>query len=407
MRLTKICQKLTGVDALYATDLSVEAGSITFTVRPRWRKARCGGCGRRAVQYDRAPQRYWRHLSVGSTVLGLRYAPRRMACPGCGGVVTEQVPWARHDSRSTRDLEELVAYLARSMDKTAITELIGINWRTVGSIIERIVAERLDEGRLDGVRVIGIDEFGYRKRHRYLTVVVDHDRRSVVWVARGNAAASLEGLFTRLGESGCAGVESVTMDMAGGYLKAVGEHLLDARIVFDRFHVQKLASDALDQVRRDETRALAGREEAGWIKRSRYALLKNPWNLTPKQDQKLADIQANNARLYRAYLLKESLAKALDYRQPKRAREALDAWICWACRCQLQPFVKLSRTIRKHKEGILAYIKERYTNAIVEGFNNRIRTIARRAYGFHSPEALEAMIFLCCGDIELDPPLPE
>ena len=406
MRLTKVCQKLTGVDALVATDLSVDDGGVTFAVRPRWRKPRCGGCGRRGGQYDRGGERHWRHLALGSTILRLRYAPRRVNCRCCG-VVTEQVPWARHGSRFTRDLEELVAYLAQTTDKTTITRLVGINWRTVGTIIERVVNERLDGQRLNGLRVIGIDEFSYLKRHRYLTVVVDHDQRRVVWAARGRGADSLTGLFDQLGEHGRAGIELATMDMAGGYLKAVGEHLPDARIVFDRFHVQRLASDALDEVRRAETRALAGGDDAGWIKRSRYALLKNPWNLTPRQDQKLADIQANNARLYRAYLLKESLARALDYRQPKRAREAFEAWLAWACRSQLPAFVKLSRTLRRHKDGILAYIKQRYTNAIVEGFNNRLRMIARRAYGFHSADALQAMLFLCCGGIELNPPLPK
>ena len=270
-----------------------------------------------------------------------------------------------------------------------------------------MVDERLADERLSGLRVIGIDEFSYRKRHRYLTVVVDHDRGCVVWAARGRGSDSLKGLFEQLGDAGCAGIESVTMDMAGGYIKAVRENLSEAQIVFDRFHVQSLASDALDEVRRTETRSLAGSDDAGWIKRSRYALLKNPWNLTPRQNQKLADIQTNNARLYRAYLFKESLARALDYLQSKRARAALDEWLRWACRCQIPAFVKLSRTIRKHKEGILAYIKERYTNAIVEGFNNRLRMIARRAYGFHSAETLQSMIFLCCGDIALNPPPAE
>ena len=132
MRLTRVCQKLTGVDALVASDLSVDCDGVTFSVRPRWRKPRSGRCGCRAGQYDRAAEREWRHMAVGEAVLRLRYALRRVDCRGCGGVVTEQVPWARHDSRFTRGLEELVAYLARSMDKTAITKLIGVNCRSVG-----------------------------------------------------------------------------------------------------------------------------------------------------------------------------------------------------------------------------------------------------------------------------------
>jgi len=142
------------------------------------------------------------------------------------------------------------------------------------------------------------------------------------------------------------------------------------------------------------------------IKRSRYALLKSPWNLTRRDQDKLADVQHHNKRLFRARLLNDTLADALDYRQPKRARSALEDWLSWASRSKLKPFVRLARTIRTHKEGILAYIGERYTNAVVEGINNRMRMIARRAYGFHSRRALISMLLLCKGGIELNPPLP-
>jgi transposase len=128
--------------------------------------------------------------------------------------------------------------------------------------------------------------------------------------------------------------------------------------------------------------------------------------MSRREHQKLADIQANNQRLYRARLPGDTLADALEYRQPKRAGEALDEWLAWASRSKLKPFIKLARTIRAHKQGILAYIQQRATNAIVEGINNRLRMIARRAYGFHSPEPLIAMLFLCAGGVELNPPLP-
>jgi transposase len=405
MRLTKVCRELTGVEALYARDLALNESGLVFTVRPRWRKSCCGGCGRRGPGYDRRGERYWRHMAVGSTVLWLCYAPWRVDCRDCG-VTVEQVPWARHASRFTRGLEELVAYLARTMDLTAITRLVGVSWRAVSGIVERVVAERLPDTRLQGLRAIGVDQFSYRKRHRYLTVVVDHDRGEVVWAAKGRGADALAGLFEHLGEDGCAAIESVTMDMAGGYKKAVREHLPHARIVFDRFHVQCLASDAVDAVRRAEVSAHTGSGAARTIKRSRYALLNSPWNMSRREHEKLADIQANNQRLLRARLLNDTLADALAYRQPKRAREALDEWLAWARRSKLEPFVKLARTIRAHQEGILAYIQDRLTNGLAEGINNRLRAIARRAYGFHSAEALISMLFLCVGGIELNPPLP-
>jgi transposase len=405
MRVTKICRQLTGVEALYANEMAVTPSGVVLAVRPRWRKPRCGGCGRCGPRCDRRGERYWRHIALGATVLWLCYAPWRVDCRHCG-VTVEQVPWARHARRFTRGLEELVAYLARTMDFTAIARLQGLGWRSIARIVERVVAERIRDARLSGLRAIGLDEFSYRKRHRYLTVVVDHDRGEVVWAAKGRGADALAQLFEHRGEDGCAAIEAVTMDMAGGYKKALREHLSHVRVVFDRFHVQRLASDAVDAVRRSEVRGAEDQATARVSKRSRYALLKSPWNMSRGEHHKLADIQVNNKRLFRARLPGDTLADALAYRQPKRAGEALEQWLAWASRSKLQAFVRLARTIRTHKPGILAYINDRLTNDSLEGINNRLRTIARRAYGFHSAESLISRLFLGAGGIELDPPLP-
>jgi transposase len=227
-----------------------------------------------------------------------------------------------------------------------------------------------------------------------------------VWAAEGHSAEVLGAFFQQLGPQRCSAVRTVTIDMAGGYYKAIRQWLPEAEIVFDRFHVQRLASDALDEVRRSLVRDLARSDEGQEIKNLRYVLLKNPWHLTPPQRHRLSELQDTNRRLYRAYLLKETLARALDYRQPKRARDALKAWLAWASRSKLPPFVKAARTIRKHLDGILAYVHTRLSNGLVEGLNTKLRMVARRAFGFHSASALISMLFLCCGGVELDPPLP-
>ncbi len=324
-----------------------------------------------------------------------------------GSVRVEEVPWAAPGSRFTHDFEEMVAYLGQVTDKSKVTELMGISWVTVGSIVERIVSSRLDPKRLENLRRIGIDEFGYRKRHRYITVVVDHDSQRVIWAGEGRSAEVLEGFFGEvLGIDRCFNIKEVTIDMAAGYIKAIENWLPQADIVFDRFHVQRLASDAVDEVRRSIVREIEDPEEAKAIKGSRFALLKNPWDLTLSQKMKLSEVQRTNERLYRAYLLKETLAKALDYLQPKRANDALKDWLAWASRSKLKPFVKAARTIRQHFDRVIAYVKTRLTNGLVEGLNNKLRMIARRAFGFHSADALISMLFLNSGGIQLDPPLP-
>jgi len=337
--------------------------------------------------------------------LWLEYAPRRVQCPRCG-VRTERVPWAANRSRFTLQLEELVAYLATTTSRKTVSKLLGVNWRSVGAVAERIVAQRLDPGRFGELRRIGIDEFSYRKHHHYLTVVVDHDRDRVIWAAEGRSGQTLHQFFDLIGADLAHALEHVTMDMAAGYIGVVRERAPQAEIIFDRFHVAQLASQAVDEVRRALVRQLADTTDASTVKKTRWALLKNPGRLSAPQQRKLAELARINSPLYRAYLLKETLAAALDRKQPWRAREQLDQWLAWASRSKLKPFVRLARTIRNHRDDILRYVKLRLTNAVVEGINNRIRVIARVAYGFHRPQTLIAWIYLCCSTITLDPPLP-
>ena len=161
----------------------------------------------------------------------------------------------------------------------------------------------------------------------------------------------------------------------------------------------------MDEVRRAEQRR-PDLEDAKALKGARYDLLKHPARLKPKEARRLEKLRRANRALDRAYELKEYLATILEQAPPEEAPELLEEWLDWAARSRLAPFVKLGRTIRKHAEGILAYLDTRMTNGPVEGINNRLRVIARRAYGFHSPDALISMLFLCCGGIELVPPLP-
>jgi len=405
MRLTTVVRKLLGVTEIYALDVRWETCGLVIQVRPRWRTARCGECGKPAPSYDVRPRRLWRHLALGRVPFLLEYPPRRVDCPTCG-VVTERVPWARLRSWFTKEFEEMTAYLAQRMDRTAVTRLMGTTWRTVTEIARRVVQERLDPARLKNLYRIGVDEISFRRRHEYVTVVVDHASHRVVWTGEGKSGATLDRFFDELGEDGIQRLESVTMDMSQAYISCVTQRAPKALLIFDRFHVQRLAGDAVDEVRRAQMRALAGTPEGKAIKSSRYALLKNPWNLTLRDHERLAMVKKHNGPLFRAYMLKEALAYVLDRAQQWRARRLLWEWIRWARRSRLAPFITLAQTIQRHLDGILAYVSTRLTNGPIEGLNNKTRLVVRRAFGLHSAEAVGAMIMLCCGGIELDPPLP-
>ena len=332
----------------------------------------------------------------------LRYDIRRVSCPRCG-VRVEWVPWAEPGSWFTREFEDHTAYLVQRTDKSTVKRLMRIGWDTIGTILRRVVARHGREDRLEGLRRIGIDELSYRRHHEYVTVVIDHDRAEVVWVGEGKSAETLGRFFDELGPERTAKLEAVTIDMSGSYIKAVSEASPQAQIIFDRFHVQRLAHDAVDEVRREQVREANDAATKKLFKGTRWSLLKNPWNLTSAEQGKLADLQRDNAPIYRAYLLKEALLDVLDRSQVNVARHKLEEWLAWAARSRLKPFVKLGRTVRRHIDGILAYVRSGLSNGRTEGLNGKARVLTRRAYGFHSAGSLAAMLFLCCSDIVLGP----
>lgn len=404
MRITSLLRQLLGLKNTLVTGVAfdADAGGLVAQVRPSWRRPRCSECGHvvRAT-YDRRG-RAWRHLDLAGMKLELRYDMRRADCRRCG-VRVEQVPWAEPMSWFTRPFEEHVGYLAQRCDKTTVSRLMRIAWATVGDIIERVVARHRDADALDGLTHIGVDELSYRRHHEYVTVVVDHLEGHVVWAHPGKNADTLKAFFAELGPERCAQLEAVTIDMSAAYLKAVTEASPQAEVIFDRFHVQRLAHDALDQVRREEMREAETTDDRRSLKGTRWALHKNPWNLSRLERDKLAGLQRANRRIFRAYLLKEALAAILDRRQVGVAAAKLREWIGWAARSRLAPFRRVAATVRDHLAGILAYVRHGFSNGPTEGLNGKIRTITRRSFGLHSAEALIALIELCCSGIDLEP----
>ncbi|NVB37410.1 ISL3 family transposase [Pseudenhygromyxa sp. WMMC2535] len=401
MRATSILRTLLALQDTLVSGLEFTAESLIVDVKPTWHRARCGECRRKGPS-EGGRTRSWRHLDLAGIKCVLRYRIRRVNCRHCG-VKTEHVPWAESGSRFTEPFEAHTTYLAQCNDKTTVTRLMRIAWETVGKIIQRVVRRHRGEvDRLDGLRIIGVDELSYRRHHKYVTVVVDHETGEIIWAAEGKSAETLTQFFTLLGPERCAELEAVTIDMSAAYIKAVTEASPEATIIFDRFHVQRLASKAVDEVRRDEVRE-AEVDDKKALKKTRWALLKNPWNLTDFESRKLDQLQRTNQRIYRAYLLEEALAAVLDCRYIWLARSKLDEWLSWASRSRLRPFVKLARTIRQHREGILEYVRDRLNNGRVEGLNGKARTITRRSYGFHSAASLISMLFLCCGGIHAYP----
>jgi transposase len=403
MRATSLLRTILAMNCTRVLRVTKEEGfGIVGEVAPTTRVPICSGCMCRVRCVHDRRRREWRHLDLAGMELTLVHDQRRVDCPRCG-VRAELVPWAEPGSVFTRDFEDQVAYLAQIADRTTVSTLMRIAWVTVGSIVARVVARLQPGDRLDGLEEIGIDELSYRKHHEYITVVVDHRRRRVVWAGEGKSADTVRSFFKALGAERAQKLKLVTIDMSSAYIEAAREGAPHAQIVFDRFHVQRLAHDALDEVRREQVRELKGTDEGTALKKTRWALQKNPWNLTSIENEKLINVQRVNKPLYRAYLLKETLAEILGRRQVHVARDKLEEWISWARRSRLRPFQKLAKTIHRYIEGILAYIATHLSNGPTEALNGKVRTITRRAYGFHSAKNLIAFIYLCCSGIALRP----
>jgi transposase len=294
--------------------------------------------------------------------------------------------------------------------KSAVTQLLRVAWRTVGAIVARVGADiDAQVDRLEGLRRIGIDEISYKRGRRYLVVVVDHDSRRLVWAAPGREEATLHRFFDDLGPERAAHLTHISADMADWIAKVVAQRAPGAVRCADPFHVVAWAMEALDIERRR-----AWNEARGWrqkeaklrrgrsntaalgLMRARYALWKNPADLTDHQHHQLDWIAKTDPRLWRAYLLKEGLRYVFAVKGDE-GKEALRRWLGWARRSRLPSFIQLARRIVTHRAAIEATLEHNLSQGLIESTNTKIRLLTRIAFGFHGPEPLIALAMLALG----------
>jgi transposase len=403
VRITTVFNKLLSLQGARVVSVAWTPTTLVVSVANRQRRHRCPHCSfSTRGGYDRHV-RGWRHVALGRWRVVLQSTIYRLECPA-HGVVTESVPWAEHESRFTRDFEDLVAWLAREMNKTAVTRLVRISWVTVGTIIARVVARTLDRERLSRLYRIGVDEVSYRKGHKYLTLVADHVEGGIIWAGEGRSQQALGRFFDELGPERSSRLEAASMDMCAPYVAEVRARAPNAKIAFDPFHVVKLGNEAVHDLRRREARIRKGSTAAKVLKGSRWALLKAPETLRFGEYLRLSEVAQLNAKVYRGYLLKEEL-RALYACSPSSAPQHLAAWLRWASRSRLAPFVKVAGTLRRYRTGVLDAVRLGLSNGRLEGLNNKIGVLKHRAYGFHSAAALIAMIYLCCSQVSVRLPI--
>lgn len=384
-------------------------------VRPtRAARGRCGRCGRRSPGYDAGSgRRRWRALDLGTVQVFVESDSPRVRC-GDHGVTVARVPWARHDAGHTYPFDDTVAWLAVQCSRTAVQQLMRVAWRTVGAIVARVSADALSRvDVLADLQRIGIDEISYKKGQRYITVVVNHDTRRLVWASVGRDRANLHAFFDALGER-CGQIAFVSSDSADWIEEVVRTRIPGAVHCADPFHVVQWAQTALDEVRRvswNTARGALNKRRGGrayggtanQLVKARHALWKNPARLSTHQQAQIAWIAKTDPTLHRAYLLKEGLRHVFEL-DGDLAKEALDRWLSWARRARLPSFRKVITRVVKHRAQIEATLEHRLTNGLIESTNTKIRLLTRLAFGFHNPNALIGLAMLSLGGI--CPPLP-
>ncbi|MCA1843973.1 MAG: ISL3 family transposase [Actinobacteria bacterium] len=400
MRVTTAFNRMLELSGASVTSVTFGPDGIVVGIRNRSRRLRCP-CGfSTAVRYDTARRR-WRHLDAGACRMFLEGEIRRLVCRKCRRVRTEDVAWARPRARHTRDFEDVVAWLVQRCDKTTTATLLRCSWEAVDHIVRRVVAEHLDIDRLDALYRIGVDEISYRRHHHYLTVVADHDTGRVVWVAKGKRGKALEDFYGALGPRRD-DVQAVSMDLGTIYRDATRRCVPGAVICFDPFHVIRMANRALDAVYMS-IRWRGPTTGRRW-RQLRVALRSGAERLSAEQHELLNTIRRERHRLFRAWELKEALRDLYRIVHPDAARDYLQRWITSALRSRIPAFKNLARQIRHNFEGIVAAVELGLSNSRLEGINARIRVIQRRGYGYHSVDALAAVIQLCLGGITVQLP---
>lgn len=372
-------------------------------VDERWACPDCGAC---FALYDHSEERSWRHLDSCQFQTFLHARPPRVECP-THGVRQVKLPWAEPRSRFTALFERLAIDVLKETSVVGGMRILRISWDEAWHIMERAV-ERGQRAKPKRVPTeIGVDEKAAAKGQKYITIVCDIERGTVEHIADERTKESLDSYFVKFSEEELAGIEAVAMDMWDPFLRSVVEHVPRGaeKIVFDRFHIMKSMSEAVNDVRKREHRELrADGDET--LTGSKYLWLYSEENLPDKHRERFAELKAINLKTARAWAIKESLRELWSYQSQGWGLRFWKRWHFWATHSRLKPVIDVAYRIKRRLTNIITYFKHRITNAVSEGLNSKIQTIKKTAYGFRNREHFKTAILFHCGGLDLYPATP-
>lgn len=408
MQDIELYQKILGLQSPWqvkSVELDPKGGVIKVSVEhPEGHKFPCPKCAKELGCFDHSPQRSWRHLDTCQFQTQLIASVPRVKCPE-HGTLQVSIPWSEPHGRFTLLMERFIIQVLQACQNVkAACDLLGISWDQVWHVLKRSVDRGLDRKGETPLKKIGVDEKSYRKGHKYLTIVSNIENGTVEYIGIGREKSTLEAFFQGLTKKQINGIEAIAMDMWEPFYLATLEALpLGAdKIVFDRFHIMKHMTEAVDKVRKAENRKL-GEQGDNRLKKTKYLWLSNKENLRKDRMAQIEELQKADLKTSKAWAIKENLRNLWSYYEPGWARRFFKSWHQWATRSQLDPVIKVAKMIKSHLDNVVTYSKHFITNATAEGLNSKIKAISSRAGGYRNHENLKTVIFFHCGGLSLYP----
>lgn len=363
-------------------------GTVEIHLKPTRKWLVCERCGHRSQQLHETVMRRVRDLPLFEYRVVLVVPRRRLWCTHCGGPRLERLSWLGRYQRVTDRFAEAVGRLLRAMPIKAVADFYGLGWHTVKAIDKARLAAELPEPDWSTIRYLAMDEFALHKGHRYATVVIEPTRRQVLWIGQGRSRETAAAFFAQLPEGAAARIEAVAIDMTTAYELAIRAHCPHAEIVYDLFHVvAKYGREVVDRVRVDEANRLREAPQARKVvKSSRWLLLRNRDHLKAGQQVQLNELLAANQALLTVYLLKDELKRLWRYRRAGWAEKAWQRWYEQAMASGIAALQRFAQRLRPYLHGILARCRHPLHTSVLEGINNTIKVIKRRAYGYRDQE---------------------
>lgn len=392
-------------DSWTVSDVDLDTENLRLSIRinvDSGVKLPCPVCNKLCSKEDHREERAWKHLDTMQFETIIKCRVPRIRCSE-HGIKTVVVPWADNYSRFTCLFEKFaIDVLESSKNIKAAAKLLRLSWKQIHNIQKRAVERGLAKRQEEKIVHIGIDEKSFLKGHSYVSILNDLNKGRVLNVVEERTEESAQTLLNTLSEQQKDKVEAIAMDMWAAFMKAAGAIIPKADIVHDKYHIAGYLGKAVDAVRKKENRIMI-KDGDDTLKGSKYLWLANPENLSKDAKKEFREFALTELKVGRAWSIKEAFRHFWFYKYKGSAVSFFSRWYFWATHSKLKPIIKCAKTLKRHFEGIISYLKHHITNAVSEGINSKIQSVKSNARGFRNFQNYRIAILFHCGKLDLYP----